>query len=95
MTKTASKFSALLILATSGTLLLGGTAHAMEFNDDADLDTTVVTDTRGCGGEGDPCGTGETVPDYDRTVDGDKEMFPDAEYGQDCPYNPQPGCEGY
>ena len=48
MTTAVKKFSALLILTTSGTLLLGGTAHAMDFNDDADLDTSAVRDLSGC-----------------------------------------------
>lgn len=48
MTQKARKIGLIIVLAASGVLLTAGTAQAMEINDDADLDTSVVTDLRGC-----------------------------------------------
>jgi len=38
-----------LLLTMGATLGLAGTAHAMGFNDDAELNTSQVSDDRGCG----------------------------------------------
>ena len=51
MPRTIAKAFSYVLLILAATVALGGTASALDFNDDAELDTSQVEDDRGCGTE--------------------------------------------
>jgi hypothetical protein len=48
MITTMKRIAVSALIVVGGGVLVTGTAYAVEINDDADLDTSVVTDLRGC-----------------------------------------------